>query len=181
MVAPEALRRGMLERIAREAAQPDGCVVAKMNNLADPEVMDALYAASRSGAQIDLVVRSICCLRPGLPGLSERIRVRSILGRFLEHSRVFRFGSPARGYEYWIGSADMMTRNLDLRVEALVQIEDPQLCARLEELLALYLHPDTDAWELSADGSWKRTGGSVDMQQRLCRMHSVATEPSRSA
>jgi len=181
LVAPEALRRGMLERIAREAAAPDGRIVAKMNNLADPEVMDALYAASRAGVQIDLVVRSICCLRPGVPGLSERIRVRSILGRFLEHSRVFRFGSEARGYEYWMGSADMMTRNLDLRVEALVKIEDPQLCARIEDLLALYLHPDTDAWELSADGSWKRTGGSVDMQQRLCRMHGAAAEPSRSA
>jgi polyphosphate kinase len=171
LVAPEALRRGMLERIEREARASDGRIVAKLNNLADPEIMDALYAASRAGAEIDLVVRSICCLRPGLPGLSERIRVRSILGRFLEHSRFFRFGSPARGYEYWIGSADLMTRNLDLRVEALVPIEDPALRGRLEELIALYLHPDTDAWELGGDGAWKRSGGGVDLQQRLCRLH----------
>ena len=174
LVAPEALRRGMLDRIAREGRAPDGHLVAKMNNLADPEIIDALYAASRSGARIDLVVRSICCLRPGLPGLSERIRVRSVLGRFLEHSRVFRFGSQARGYEYWIGSADLMTRNLDLRVEALVPIEDPVLRGRIEELLALYLHPDVDAWELDASGAWKRSGGEVDLQRRLC--HSALAE-----
>ena len=168
LVAPESLRRGMLDRIEREARAQDGRIVAKLNNLADPEIIDALYTASRAGVEIDLVVRSICCLRPGLPGLSERIRVRSVLGRFLEHSRVFRFGSAARGYEYWLGSADLMTRNLDLRVEALVPIEDPVLRGRLEELLALYLHPDADAWELDASGAWKRSGGSLDLQRRLC-------------
>jgi len=168
LVAPESLRRAMLDRIAREGRAPDGHIVAKMNNLADPEIIDALYAASRAGARIDLVVRSICCLRPGLPGLSERIRVRSVLGRFLEHSRVFRFGSRERSYEYWIGSADLMTRNLDLRVEALVPIEDPALRGRIEDLLALYLHPDTDAWELDASGAWKRSGGEIDLQRRLC-------------
>jgi polyphosphate kinase len=169
LVAPENLRRGMLERIEREARAPDGRIVAKMNNLADPEIIDALYAASRAGVEIDLVVRSICCLRPGLPALSERIRVRSILGRFLEHSRVLRFGSAARGYEYWLGSADLMTRNLDLRVEALVPIEEPALRGRLEELLELYLHPDVDAWLLDASGAWKRSGGSLDLQRRLCQ------------
>jgi polyphosphate kinase len=173
LVAPEHLRRGLIERIEREARAPDGRIVCKLNNLADPEIIDALYAASRAGVEIDLVVRSICCLRPNVPGLSERIRVRSLLGRFLEHSRVFRFGSEARGYEYWIGSADLMTRNLDLRVEALVPIDDPALRTRVEELLALYLHPDTDAWELSADGSWKRTRGSMDVQHRLCRGHAA--------
>ena len=173
LVAPEQLRHSLIERIEREARAPDGRIICKLNNLADPEIVDALYAASRAGCEIDLVVRSICSLRPGVPGLSERIRVRSLLGRFLEHSRVYRFGSPARGLEYWIGSADLMTRNLDLRVEALVPIDDPALRARVEDLLALYLHPDTDAWELSADGSWKRTRGSVDMQQRLCRGHAA--------
>jgi polyphosphate kinase len=180
LVAPETLRRGILERIEREARAPDGHVVAKLNNLADPEIIDALYAASRAGARIDLVVRSICCLRPGLPGLSEHVHVRSILGRFLEHSRLFRFGSAARGLEYWMGSSDLMTRNLDLRVEALVPIDDPALRARLEELLALYLHPDTDAWVLASDGSWKRSGGSLDIQQRLCRTHSAASEMGRA-
>ncbi|HXK22118.1 MAG TPA: polyphosphate kinase 1 [Myxococcota bacterium] len=168
LVAPETLRRGMLERIAREAREPDGRIVAKINNLADAEIIDALYAASRAGAEVDLVVRSICCLRPGLPGLSDRIRVRSVLGRFLEHSRIYRFGSAARGYEYWLGSADLMTRNLDLRVEALVPIDDAGLRSRLEELLALYLHPDLDAWVLDASGAWKRSGGSIDLQRRLC-------------
>jgi polyphosphate kinase len=94
--------------------------------------------------------------------------VRSVLGRFLEHSRIYRFGSVARGYEYWLGSADLMTRNLDLRVEALVPIDDPGLRSRLEELLALYLHPDLDVWVLDASGAWKRSGGSIDLQRRLC-------------
>jgi polyphosphate kinase len=171
LVAPEQLRGSMIEKIEHEARQRDGHIVCKVNNLADPEIVDAFYAASRAGAEIDLVVRSICCLRPGVPGLSERIRVRSLLGRFLEHSRIFRFGSAARGYEYGIGSADLMTRNLDLRVEALVPLEDPAQRARVEDLLALYLHPETDAWELGPNGSWKRTGGAVDLQQRLCRGH----------
>jgi polyphosphate kinase len=166
LVAPESLRAGILERIRREAV-PDGRIVAKLNAVSDPEVIDALYAASCAGAEIDLVVRGICCLRPGVPGLSERIRVRSILGRFLEHSRIFRFGSPARGAEYWIGSADLMLRNLDLRVEALVPVEAPELRERLEALLALYLGPEALAWELGPDGSWRPGPGRRDVQERL--------------
>jgi polyphosphate kinase len=155
LVAPEALRPALLERIRREMDAPDGRLVMKMNNLSDPALIDALYEASNAGVEIDLVVRGICCLRPGVRGLSERIRVRSVLGRFLEHSRIFRFGSEARGCEYFIGSADLMPRNLDKRVEAVVPIEAPALAARLEEVLALLL-ADDGAWELRGDGGWVR-------------------------
>jgi polyphosphate kinase len=167
LVAPESLRSGILSRIRREADAPDGRIVAKLNNISDPEVIDALYAASQAGTRIDLVVRGICCLRPGVPGLSENIRVRSVLGRFLEHSRILRFGSPERGLEHWIGSADLMPRNLDLRVEALVPIEDAELRERLDRLLALLLAPSTRAWELMADGRWQPGDGSVDAQEEL--------------
>ena len=159
LVAPSGLRAGILEEIAEESAAPDGRVVCKMNSLSDPEIIDALYRASQHGVEIDLVVRGVCCLRPGVPGLSERIRVRSILGRFLEHSRIYRFGSEARGMRYWLGSADLMPRNLDQRVETLVRVEDPALAARLEEILAVNLAADALAWELGADGSWTRVPG----------------------
>jgi polyphosphate kinase len=127
----------------------------KMNGLADPEIIDALYEASAAGADIDLVVRAICCLRPGVKGLSERIRVRSIVGRFLEHSRIFRFGSDRRGAEYYIGSADLMPRNLDGRVECITPVTDPVLTVRLEEILSVNLADDVLAWELGADG-WRK-------------------------
>ncbi len=170
LVAPESLRAGILERIRREAEAPDGHIVVKLNNLSDPEVIDALYAASKAGTRVDLIVRAICCLRPGVPGLSENIRVRSLLGRFLEHSRVLRFGTPERGRSHWIGSADWMPRNLDLRVEAMAPIEDPSLCARLDALLELLLSPGTRAWELGRDGRWRPTGGEHDAQEQLCAM-----------
>ena len=137
-----------------------------MNGLSDPAIIDALYAASGAGAEIDLFVRGICCLRPGVAGLSERIRVRSVLGRYLEHSRIYRFGEPGRTGEVWIGSADLMQRNLDLRVEALVKVEDPALVARIDALLAVYLDPESRVFWLTPDGSWKRTG-SVDVQERM--------------
>lgn len=101
-------------------------------------------------------MRGICCLRPGVPGLSERIRVRSIVGRFLEHSRIFRFGADPATAEYLIGSADMMPRNLDRRVEAVTPVTDPRLCARLEEILTVGLDDDLLAWWLDADGRWAR-------------------------
>jgi polyphosphate kinase len=164
LVAPEGLRAGVLERIAREA-RPGGRIAAKVNGLSDPAIIDALYAASAAGAEIDLIVRGICCLRPGVAGLSERIRVRSVLGRYLEHSRIFRFGEPGRG-EVWIGSADLMQRNLDLRVEALVWVEDPALVARIDAILAVYLDPESRVFWLAPDGSWKCTG-SLDVQERL--------------
>jgi polyphosphate kinase len=169
LVAPESLRSELVARIEREAAAPGGRIAFKLNNLSDPAVIEALYAASAAGTEIDLIVRGICCLRPGCEGLSERIRVRSVLGRFLEHSRIFRFGSPEGGAEYWIGSADLMPRNLDLRVETLAPVDDPELQQRLESILALHLRPDVRAWELTPDGSWKRAGGGVDVQEELLR------------
>ncbi len=168
LIAPERLREGLLTRI-REQTHRHGRIVFKMNSLADPTIIEALYEASRAGAQIDLIVRGICCLRPGVDGLSERIRVRSIVGRFLEHSRIFRFGDPVDGAEYWLGSADLMPRNLDLRVETLVPVDDPALRSRLDRVLAVYLQPDIRAWELGADGRWKETGGQRDAQEVFVR------------
>ncbi len=119
----------IMELIRREIAAEDGHIVMKLNSLVDADVIDELYAASAAGTKVELYVRGICCLRAGVPGLSENITVRSIVGRFLEHSRIWRFGSAARGYDYFIGSADMMPRNLNRRVEALVPIERPELQA----------------------------------------------------
>jgi polyphosphate kinase len=168
LVAPATMRARLLEEIRRES-EPGGRIVIKINNLSDDGIIDALYGAAAAGAEIDLIVRSICCLRPGVPGLSERIRVRSVLGRFLEHSRVFRFGHPDRTPRYFIGSADMMARNLDRRVETLVQIDDPALQARLEEILAVNLEPNALAWTLGPDGEWIRpvTAGAQSSHERF--------------
>jgi polyphosphate kinase len=156
LVAPTGLRTGLLELIRAEAGAGDGEIAIKVNGLSDPELIDALYAAAQAGVRIDLLVRSICCLRAGVPGLSENVRVRSVVGRFLEHSRIFRFGSAARGRRYYIGSADLMRRNLDQRVEVLAPVEEPALCARLDQILALNFDPGARAWELDASGSWRR-------------------------
>jgi polyphosphate kinase len=168
LVAPDGLRPALLERIRAEMAAPDGRLVMKMNSLSDPALIDALYEASQAGVEIDLIVRGVCCLRPGVPGLSERIRVRSILGRFLEHSRILRFGSQGRGPRYYIGSADLMPRNLDKRVEVVVPIEEPALAERAEEVLGLLL-ADPGAWELDGEGRWSRVSaaGGVETQQAL--------------
>jgi len=180
LVAPATLRARLLEEIRREATS-GGRIGIKVNNLSDDGIIEALYAASQAGAEIDLVVRSICCLRPGVPGLSERIRVRSTLGRFLEHSRIFRFGHPDRTPRYLIGSADLMTRNLDRRVETLVQIDDPALQARLEEILSVNLDPNPLSWSLGPDAVWRRepqTGlpSSHERFQQLARLRASADE-----
>jgi polyphosphate kinase len=157
VVAPGALRSRILELIARETTA-GGRITIKMNSLVDVEVIDALYEASQAGVQVDLVIRGICCLRPGVVGLSENIRVRSIVGRFLEHSRVYHFangGGPGRPV-YLIGSADLMPRNLDRRVEALVPVDEPALQARLQQVLDVNLADDELAWELHPDGSWHK-------------------------
>jgi polyphosphate kinase len=154
LVAPTNLRHGITQLIEREGVV-GGRIIIKVNNLIDPEIIDALYASSQRGAQIDLIVRSMCALRPGVPGLSDHIRVRSIVGQFLEHSRVFMFGNGGRP-EYYLGSSDLMQRNLDRRVEAVVPVTDSKLRQRLQQILDVYLADDVLAAELGADGSWRK-------------------------
>jgi polyphosphate kinase len=157
LVAPVHLRDEVAARIDAQAALgAEGRITMKMNSLVDPSLIEALYAASARGTQVDLVVRGICCLRPGVPGLSANIRVRSIIGRFLEHSRIYRFGADERAAEYLIGSADLMPRNLYRRVEALVPVTDPRLRDRLCEVLDTNLADDVLAWELAGDGTWSK-------------------------
>ncbi len=155
LVAPITLRSRIHDMIRREADAPDGRIVMKMNSLVDADMIDALYEASQSGTDIDLIVRGICCLRPGVPGLSDNIRVRSLVGRYLEHSRIYRFGSEERGTQTFIGSADLMPRNLDHRVECVTEVLDPDLKERLDEILRVNLADDVLAWELGPDG-WSR-------------------------
>ncbi|MDX1509833.1 MAG: RNA degradosome polyphosphate kinase [Nitriliruptorales bacterium] len=162
LVAPTTLKPRMLELIQREAAHgEDGRIIAKMNSLVDAEVIEALYDASAAGTPIDLIVRGICCLRPGLAGLSENIRVRSVVGRYLEHSRIFRFGNEDRGVDIFIGSADWMPRNLIRRYEAVVPIEQPELKEQLDGVLEVLLADNTLSWELRPDGSWIRNQPTI--------------------
>jgi len=170
VVAPEELREGLRERIRAEAAQGDGGrIILKMNSLVDAQLIDELYAASRAGTQIDLIVRGICCLRPEVPGLSENIRVRSIVGRYLEHSRIYRFGADPETAEYLIGSADWMPRNLDRRVEALGPVLNRRLKERVAEILEVNLADDVLAWRLDSEGTWSKiaTTTGVDTHLRL--------------
>jgi polyphosphate kinase len=186
LVAPEALRAGIVARIDRQAArartgQP-AKIAFKCNALVDEIVVDALYRASQAGVPIDIWVRGMCALRPGVPGLSENVRVRSILGRFLEHSRIYTFGTgepdpeeEEATSEVWLGSADMMHRNLDRRVEALVCVADPGHRRQLRELIARGMDDGTSSWWLESDGSWSRhardSGGGplLDIQEYLIR------------
>ncbi len=150
LVAPHTLRSGIIKRIRHQAALGEaGRIAWKINHLVDSEIIDELYAASQKGCRIDLIIRGNCSVMPGIPGLSETITVRSLVGRFLEHSRIYRFGDPERGTaEYHIGSADMMTRNLDGRVEVLVNVSDPNLVARLGAIIDVAMEDDLLAWEL---------------------------------
>jgi polyphosphate kinase len=165
LVAPHNLREGILDRIHREAeiAQRTGFgrIVLKVNSLVDPEAIDALYGASQAGVKIELVVRGVCCLRPGVPGLSENIRVVSIIGRFLEHSRVYAFwngGDP----DVWIGSADLMRRNLDRRIEVMVPVRDARIVRHLIEfVLEPCLRDNQRSWELKPDGTYIKRQPSV--------------------
>jgi polyphosphate kinase len=186
VLAPDGFRPWVLSEIAVERDRgAAGRIVIKVNGLTDPEVIDALYEASCAGVEIDLIVRGLCSLRPGVEGLSEHIRVRSIVGRFLEHSRIYRFGTPwpsavlgdeaaAAGAprpnaRYVIGSADLMERNLDRRIEALVPVRDPQLCQRLEDIITLSLADDLSSWSLAADATWSRVERQrgIGVQQQL--------------
>ena len=157
LVAPTAMRARFIELLERESAHAQAGrparVIAKMNAIVDEEIMRALYAASAAGVDIDLIVRGICCLRPGIPGVSDRIRVTSIIGRFLEHSRVWYFANGGAG-QYYLGSADWMPRNFDRRVEAVVPVEDRTLHPRLRALFETLLGDNRQAWDLDADGIW---------------------------
>jgi polyphosphate kinase len=157
LVAPINMRQRFLELIEREIehqkAGSGGHVIAKMNALEDRQIADALYAASASGVEIDLIVRGICRLRPGLPGHSETIRVISIVGRFLEHARIFYFANAGKP-EFFFGSADWMSRNLDFRVEAIVPVEEPRLQDELKTILDLQLADNVKAWDMRADGTY---------------------------
>ena len=170
VVAPDFLRPIIIERIREQAALgPDGHILMKSNHIVDTEVIDELYAASATGCRIELIVRGNCSVRPGVPGLSETITLRSIVGRFLEHSRIYRFGSPGPAAVYYIGSADMMQRNLNNRVEALVPVTDPRLKLRLEEIIDVELSDDVLAWEANPDGTWTKVASErgIDTHQTL--------------
>jgi len=169
LVAVVTMRPGLEALIRREMAHDDGSIVLKLNSIVDADLIDVLYEASQSGVAIDLLVRGICCLRPGVPDLSETVRARSIVGRFLEHARIYRFGSQARGYDHLIGSADLMPRNLDRRVEALVPVDDPSLKERLNEILQVGLDDDELAWELDAEGVWHKVPSlrGIDAHRKL--------------
>jgi len=188
MVAPVNLRDRLTQKIRREvehakAGRP-AKIIAKMNALQDPKIIGELYAASEAGVAIDLIVRGFCCLRPQVPGLSENIHVISILGRFLEHSRIFYFHNGG-DEEFFIGSADWMNRNLDYRVEAIVPIEEPAHRERLREILSTLMADRGHAWELEESGSWKRRKPEegkplVEAQTTLmARSLRLTTKPSR--
>jgi polyphosphate kinase len=172
LVSPANMRARFLEMIEREVqfakAGKPARIISKMNALVDEEIITALYGASEAGVEIDLIVRGICCLRPGIPGVSERIRVISIIGRFLEHSRIWYWengGEP----EYYFGSPDWMPRNLDRRVECVVPVEDPRLQPRLKSLLETCLGDNRQAWELRSDGTYEQRLPGTDPERSTHR------------
>jgi polyphosphate kinase len=182
LVAPDAMREPLLELIERTiAAKADGQdarIRMKMNSLVDQRCIEALYRASQAGVPIDINVRGICCLTPGVPGVSETITVVSIVGRFLEHSRIYSFEWGEEQAVY-IGSADLMPRNLDTRVELLVPIEKPELRNELAETLDLCFADDTNAWTLSAEGSWhRRTGRTLSVHDVLMEQTLASAGPA---
>jgi polyphosphate kinase len=192
IVAPMNLRNWVLDMIAREteharAGRP-ARIILKLNSLVDPACIAALYEAAQAGVSIDLIIRGICSLLPGIPEVSEGIRVRSIVGQYLEHSRVFSFGNGGRP-ELYIGSADLMERNLDRRVEAVVPVEDLEARARIDDVLELMLRDDRRSWQLFPDGSYKRTEeitgrpGTIDtfetLKERAVEMVAVSAAPRR--
>ena len=190
LVAPRTVRSGLIQRIRREEdaarAGKEAWIKLKVNSIVDEKTIDALYRASQAGVKIDIVERGICALKPGVPGLSENIRVRSILGRFLEHSRIYAFANsdgpqigegPAAGPEVWIGSADLMHRNLDRRVEALVRIVAPEQIDELIKYVDLQMADSTASWHMQADGTYVRHCKDeegrplVDSQEYLIKKH----------
>jgi len=190
IIAPHSVRSGLIDRINREvdhhlAGRPSGIRI-KCNAVVDEETIDALYRASAVGVPIDIWVRGTCALRPGMSGVSETIRVRSVLGRFLEHSRAYCFTNGG-DHSVWIGSADLMHRNLDRRVEALVSLADPEHIAEVYDLFDLAFSPTTAAWDLDVHGSWNRrltdeSGSALqDLQEYLIREKTKRTTALGSA
>ncbi len=172
LVSPGSVRQGLFDRIEREIshkeAGKEAKISLKINSLVDEQIIDGLYRAGQAGVEVEILVRGMCALRPGVPGLSESIKVRSVLGRYLEHSRVFSFangGDP----EYFIGSADMMHRNLDRRVEALVRIVQPDHMKDLAGMFALAMSDEASSWHLGADGIWIRHKTPKDVQDEIMR------------
>jgi polyphosphate kinase len=184
LVAPHGLRQGIIERIDREIeharAGRSARIRIKINHLVDEETIDALYRASQAGVRVDLLVRTFCTIRAGVEGLSENIRVRSILGRFLEHSRIVSVDN-AGDPEHWIGSSDLMHRNLDRRIEVMVRVTDPVARSHAEGMLDLAFAEDIAAWELQPDGTWRRNASEPgtplrDYQEELMRRHASRSE-----
>lgn len=173
LVAPTGVKQGLLDRIQREIAHQQagqhGHIQFKMNAIDDVDVLRALYRAAQAGVKIDLIVRDTCELRPGLPGLSETVRVVSIVGRFLEHSRIYHFrnaGVP----EYYIGSADCMKRNLESRVEVLTPVEDPRLQKEIHGIFEVHLADQRNAWDMASDGTYtqrRKPGVDTGSQELL--------------
>ena len=181
ITAPEQLRPRLAELIEQEMHVPGGRIIMKLNSLADGPMIDQLYKASQAGVEIDLIVRGLCGLRPGVAGLSETIRVRSIVGRFLEHSRIYHFANgdgPGRPATY-IGSADLLSRNLDRRVEALVRVDDPRLAARVMEVADVSLADERLAWTLDSDGVWTRCDRGADTDTHV-RLQQLALNRART-
>ncbi len=185
LVAPDGLRSGLSELIRQEMRAERGRIIMKMNSLVDPGMIGLLYEASQAGVEIDLIVRGICCLRAGVKGLSDNIRVRSIIGRYLEHARVYHFANgwgPDSPVTY-MGSADLMQRNLDRRVETLVALVDPKVADQVVESLQLELTPNLQSWYLSADGGWTReaTDELMDLHSTFERMAKERRRSGKSA
>lgn len=184
LVSPKEMKRVLLEKIRREAchqqSESNGCIQIKTNALEDAVITRALYEATRAGVRVDLIVRDSCRLRPGLPGLSESARVISILGRFLEHARLYYFRNNG-DEEYFIGSADTMNRNLELRVEALAPIRDRMLQAELRELLDLQLNDTVGAWEMDSDGAYRKRTPETDAIHSQLAMLNRSTVSNRPA
>ena len=181
ITAPEQLRSRLSELIEQEMHVPGGRIIMKLNSLADGPMIDQLYKASQAGVEIDLIVRGLCGLRPGVESLSETIRVRSIVGRFLEHSRIYHFANgdgPGRPATY-IGSADLLPRNLDWRVEALVRVDDPRLAARVMEVAEVSLADERLAWTLDSEGVWTRRDRGADTDTHV-RLQQLALNRART-